>query len=49
MTNNSERIASCTTTYFDGVIAVVDTEASWVARWQRTCAFSIVLRTLASL
>jgi transcription elongation factor SPT4 len=41
MTNNSERIASCTTTYFDGVIAVVDPEASWVARWQRTCAFCL--------
>ncbi|KAG6830953.1 hypothetical protein H0H92_013664 [Tricholoma furcatifolium] len=36
MKGNSERIASCTTTYFDGVIAVVDPENSWVARWQRT-------------
>ena len=32
-----DRIGACTTTYFDGIIAVIDPETSWVARWQRTC------------
>lgn len=32
-----DRISACTTTYFDGIIAVIDPENSWVARWQRTC------------
>ncbi|KAG6888626.1 hypothetical protein C0995_006870 [Termitomyces sp. Mi166 len=39
MKGNSDRIASCTTTYFDGVIAVIDPEKSWVARWQRTAKY----------
>ncbi|KZT67000.1 transcription elongation factor SPT4 [Daedalea quercina L-15889] len=30
-----DRIQACTTTHFDGVIAVVDPERSWVATWQR--------------
>lgn len=34
-----DRIGACTTTYFDGIIAVIDPETSWVARWQRTCKF----------
>ena len=32
-----DRIQSCTTTHFEGVIAVIDPDNSWVARWQRTC------------
>jgi transcription elongation factor SPT4 len=44
MKGNSDRIASCTTTYFDGVISVIDPENSWVARWQRTCAFVTISR-----
>ncbi|KAG5716143.1 hypothetical protein E4T56_gene10931 [Termitomyces sp. T112] len=39
MKGNSDRIASCTTTYFDGVISVIDPENSWVARWQRTAKY----------
>ncbi len=35
---STERITTCTTTYFDGMITVIDPERSWVARWQRTCA-----------
>ncbi|KAF9446736.1 transcription initiation Spt4 [Macrolepiota fuliginosa MF-IS2] len=31
-----DRIATCTTTSFDGVISVISPENSWVARWQRT-------------
>lgn len=30
-----DRITSCTTTYFDGLITVIDPENSWAARWQR--------------
>ena len=33
-----DRIQSCTTTHFEGVISVINPEDSWVARWQRTCA-----------
>ena len=36
MKGSPDRIAVCTTTYFDGIIAVIDPESSWVARWQRT-------------
>jgi len=32
-----DRIQSCTSTYFDGIIALIDPETSWVGRWQRTC------------
>ncbi|KAJ3505688.1 hypothetical protein NLJ89_g7286 [Agrocybe chaxingu] len=39
MKNSPDRIASCTTTQFDGVIAVVDPDNSWVARWQRTAKY----------
>lgn len=34
-----DRIQSCTTTHFDGVIAVINPEESWVARWQRTSKY----------
>lgn len=37
MKGSPDRIAVCTTTYFDGIIAAIDPESSWVARWQRTC------------
>ena len=37
MKGSADRIAMCTTTYFDGVIAAIDPESSWVCRWQRTC------------
>jgi hypothetical protein len=34
---------SCTTTHFEGVIAVIDPTQSWVGRWQRICACYLVL------
>ncbi|KAJ3903218.1 transcription initiation protein spt4 [Lentinula edodes] len=34
--DNPDRILACSTSYFDGVIALIDPETSWVARWQRT-------------
>ncbi|KAK2462271.1 hypothetical protein APHAL10511_005577 [Amanita phalloides] len=36
---STERISTCTTTYFDGLITVIDPENSWVARWQRTSKY----------
>jgi hypothetical protein len=39
MKGSPDRIQACTTTHFDGSIAVTDPEKSWVARWQRTSAF----------
>ncbi|KAI0031562.1 hypothetical protein K488DRAFT_86686 [Vararia minispora EC-137] len=37
MQGSSDRIRACTTIYFDGIIANIDPERSWVSRWQRTC------------
>ncbi|KAG8851973.1 transcription elongation factor spt4 [Tulasnella sp. 330] len=34
--DDSDRVASCTSAQFDGLIAMMDPEQSWVARWQRT-------------
>ena len=42
MKGSPDRIQACTTTHFDGSIAVVDPEKSWVARWQRTSASSFL-------
>lgn len=39
MRGAADRVQSCTTTHFDGVIAVIDPETSWVARWQRICTW----------
>ncbi|KAI0269416.1 transcription initiation protein spt4 [Gloeopeniophorella convolvens] len=36
MKGSPDRIQACTTTQFDGTIALIDPEKSWVARWQRT-------------
>jgi hypothetical protein len=36
MRGSQDRIATCTTTHWDGMIAVVNPDQSWVARWQRT-------------
>lgn len=48
MKGSPDRIQTCTTTQFDGVISVIDPDSSWVARWQRTGAF-ISRYTLARL
>ncbi|KAJ7283272.1 transcription elongation factor SPT4 [Mycena rebaudengoi] len=39
MKNSGDRVTACTTTYFDGVISVIDPEKSWVAKWQRTSKY----------
>ncbi|KZV82263.1 transcription elongation factor SPT4 [Exidia glandulosa HHB12029] len=36
---NSDRIQGCTSSSYDGVIAVMNPEESWVARWQRTSKY----------
>ena len=41
MKGSQDRVAACTTTHFEGVIAIVDAE-SWVGRWQRIGEFSFV-------
>ncbi|KAF8876247.1 Spt4/RpoE2 zinc finger-domain-containing protein [Infundibulicybe gibba] len=40
MKGSPDRIGACTTTYFDGIIAVIDPENSWVSRWQRTSKYA---------
>ncbi|GJJ07794.1 hypothetical protein Clacol_001999 [Clathrus columnatus] len=37
--SNPDRILTCTSGQFNGVIAIVDPENSWVARWQRTSKY----------
>jgi len=39
MKGSPDRIGACTTAYFDGIVSVIDPEASWVARWQRTSKY----------
>ncbi|PAV20571.1 transcription initiation Spt4 [Pyrrhoderma noxium] len=39
MKQSQDRVLTCTTTHFEGVIAVIDPESSWVARWQRTAKY----------
>ncbi|KAH8115792.1 transcription elongation factor SPT4 [Phellopilus nigrolimitatus] len=39
MKQSQDRVLSCTTTHFDGVIAAIAPETSWVARWQRTSKY----------
>ena len=46
MKGSPDRITSCTTTQFDGVISVIDPDNSWVARWQRTGPFDISFSNL---
>ncbi|GBE78949.1 Transcription elongation factor spt4 [Sparassis crispa] len=35
-----DRIQACTTTHFDGVVAIIEPETSWVARWQRVSKYA---------
>lgn len=48
MKGSQDRITSCTTTQFDGVISVIDPDNSWVARWQRTCPSFLFLAILSA-
>jgi transcription elongation factor SPT4 len=35
MRGQPERVAECTSINFDGMIAMMDPDGSWVAKWQR--------------
>ncbi|CAN0226058.1 unnamed protein product [Ectocarpus sp. 8 AP-2014] len=35
MESDQARVQDCTTTYFSGLIAMMDPESSWVGKWQR--------------
>lgn len=35
MIGETDRVMECTSTNFNGTLAVMDTKASWVSRWQR--------------
>lgn len=48
MKGSESRTRACTSAQFDGTIAVIDPETSWVARWQRTCACALALAVALS-
>ncbi|MBW0493509.1 hypothetical protein O181_033224 [Austropuccinia psidii MF-1] len=35
MKGNTEKVLECTSGTFDGTVALMDPESSWVAKWQR--------------
>lgn len=35
MIQDQQRVVQCTTSNFDGLIALINPEQSWVAKWQR--------------
>ncbi|ORX40645.1 transcription initiation protein spt4 [Kockovaella imperatae] len=35
MRGSADRVAECTSIQYDGMIAMIEPEESWVARWQR--------------
>lgn len=35
MADNRQRVAECTSAYFEGMIAMMHPKESWVAKWQR--------------
>ncbi|KAJ3092534.1 transcription elongation factor spt4 [Quaeritorhiza haematococci] len=37
---NKDRVAECTSATFDGVVALMQPDRSWVARWQRVDKFT---------
>ncbi|TPX32595.1 hypothetical protein SmJEL517_g04265 [Synchytrium microbalum] len=40
MRGSDEKVAECTSTRFEGMIAMLNPEKSWVARWQRVDKFT---------
>ncbi|UYV79036.1 SUPT4H1 [Cordylochernes scorpioides] len=40
MKGNRDMVYECTSANFDGMIAMMGPEDSWVAKWQRICKFS---------
>jgi len=39
MKNNTDAVYDCTSSSFDGMIAMMSPEDSWVGKWQRTTRF----------
>mmetsp|Transcript_25227 Transcript_25227/g.42026 ORF Transcript_25227/g.42026 Transcript_25227/m.42026 type:complete len:123 (-) Transcript_25227:122-490(-) len=39
MEGDSRKVQECTTSYFEGAIALVEPRGSWVAKWQRVSQF----------
>jgi transcription elongation factor SPT4 len=39
MKDDDDRVASCTTMYFEGNVALMEAQSSWVAKWQRIVTF----------
>ncbi|CAM9630599.1 unnamed protein product [Discosporangium mesarthrocarpum] len=35
MESDQDRVQECTTTYFSGLVSMMEPESSWVAKWQR--------------
>lgn len=42
MKNNRDMVYDCTSSNFDGMIALMNPEDSWVAKWQRISEYSIL-------
>lgn len=40
MMQDTEQVIRCTTSNYDGLIALIKPEESWVAKWQRIGTFS---------
>jgi transcription elongation factor SPT4 len=40
MRGSMDRVQECTTTNFEGVMALIQPEASWAAQWQRIERFT---------
>lgn len=48
MADNRQRVAECTSAYFEGMIAMMHPKESWVAKWQRIGRSFLLLRHCAS-
>ncbi|KAF1776362.1 RNA polymerase subunit RPABC4/transcription elongation factor Spt4 [Phytophthora cactorum] len=41
MADNRQRVAECTSAYFEGMIAMMQPKESWVAKWQRIGIYAV--------
>eukprot|EP00640_Fibrocapsa_japonica_P007879 CAMPEP_0113943426 /NCGR_PEP_ID=MMETSP1339-20121228/23624_1 /TAXON_ID=94617 /ORGANISM="Fibrocapsa japonica" /LENGTH=142 /DNA_ID=CAMNT_0000948289 /DNA_START=14 /DNA_END=442 /DNA_ORIENTATION=- /assembly_acc=CAM_ASM_000762 len=39
MASNTDQVNNCTSSFFEGTVALMQPEGSWVARWQRIGSF----------
>ena len=49
MKNNKDNVYDCTSNNFDGLIAVMSPEDSWVCKWQRISKFIVSFQLLCHL